>query len=108
MSVYIGYSESTVAHIIIRYSHHGWFFINDVHPLVRPLVRPSCSPLVHPLQRWYVHPLQRWFITSGTPERFQINVSYIRNVQIQASVAPFIAATGASWPEKFGGNIKIV
>ena len=25
-----------------------------------------------------------------------------------ALVAPFIAATGASWPEKFGGNIKIV
>lgn len=25
-----------------------------------------------------------------------------------ALVAPFIAATGASWPEKFGGNIRIV
>ena len=25
-----------------------------------------------------------------------------------AFVAPFIAATGASWPEKFGRNIKIM
>ena len=46
--------------------------------------------------------------TSCTSESFQINVSYIRNAQILALVAPFIAATGASWPEKFGGNIKMV
>ena len=58
--------------------------------------------------RRYVHPLVRWYITRCTSEGFQINVSYIRNEQILALVAPFIAATGASWPEKFGRNIKIV
>ena len=50
----------------------------------------------------------RWYVTSCTPESFQINVSYILNAQILAPVAPFIAATGASWPEKFGGSIRIV
>ena len=50
----------------------------------------------------------RWYVTSCTPESFQINVSYIRNVQILAPVAPFIAATGASWAEKFGRTVKIV
>ncbi|MBQ7424552.1 MAG: hypothetical protein IJV19_07415, partial [Prevotella sp.] len=63
---------------------------------------------VSTLQRRYVRPLVRWYVTSCTPESFQINVSYILNAQILAPVAPFIAATGASWPEKFGGSIRIV
>ena len=38
----------------------------------------------------------------------QINVTYIGSESMVALVAPMIAATEASWPEKFGRNIKMV
>lgn len=38
----------------------------------------------------------------------QFNVTYIGNKSKVALVAPMIAATAASWPEKFGGFAKMV
>ena len=38
----------------------------------------------------------------------QFNVTYIGNKSKVALVAPMIAATEASWSEKFGRNIKMV
>ena len=107
VSVPTGYCGFLALHIIIRYGHRDSSVCYNVHSLVRPLVLPSVSPSVGLSVGAYQHRNKRMVLFLYNVS-VQVNVTYIGNESKVALVAPFIAATGASWPEKFGRNIKMV